>query len=337
MPKKFTIISTLIFIFTLMVGVGPAQALTIDGEEYWTLEETPEELLSEEFFMITALNPNNSTIRVLFNDEAATRWRPWADEKDVLRELHLFWWENGPKNSYFDPTDPEFHRIYDYVAESEDNQLPANEEVEISLPSETFEILKTNPLYYFAISDLSSVVGPRDLKTCLSDATDRENYECTIMFSETGNTIYYPTAVKQLPIPETMPDSLPSTDSVPTVVSTPETNESEAITTGNISTSIIRVPEKTTAIVPIISNASPKNTTKAASDTITDAGNTSPDGAIETAKNTAEIPENYVALPMAGRVENREEKANEFPWWLIVFVFSGIALILWWFIPARKK
>lgn len=38
----------------------------------------------------------------------------------------------------------------------------------------------------------------------------------------------------------------------------------------------------------------------------------------------------YVEVPNAG-------KEAEFPWWIIAFVFSGIALTLWWFIPARKK
>lgn len=43
-------------------------------------------------------------------------------------------------------------------------------------------------------------------------------------------------------------------------------------------------------------------------------------------------PEEYVELPMAG---SKEESV--FPWWLIVFIFTGIAMILWWFVPATKK
>lgn len=40
--------------------------------------------------------------------------------------------------------------------------------------------------------------------------------------------------------------------------------------------------------------------------------------------------EERVALPLTNN-------QAEFPWWIIVFVFSGIALILWWCVPARKK
>lgn len=41
----------------------------------------------------------------------------------------------------------------------------------------------------------------------------------------------------------------------------------------------------------------------------------------------------YVEVPLAAT--NTEEK--QFPWWIIVFAFSGIALMLWWFIPLKKR
>ncbi|MBO7657664.1 hypothetical protein J6S55_03445 [Candidatus Saccharibacteria bacterium] len=41
--------------------------------------------------------------------------------------------------------------------------------------------------------------------------------------------------------------------------------------------------------------------------------------------------EEHVEVPMAAT------KEPEFPWWIIAFVFSGIALILWWCVPVRKK
>lgn len=43
-------------------------------------------------------------------------------------------------------------------------------------------------------------------------------------------------------------------------------------------------------------------------------------------------PEDYVEVPV---LKDKEE--HNFPWWIIIFTFSGIALILWWFIPVRKK
>lgn len=307
MPRKLILISTLIL--TLLIGAPPVQAITIDGKEYWTLEETPEEELVKNYFMITALNPNNSTVRVLFNDEAGARWRPWADGKDILKELHLFWWENGPKHDYFVTTDPGFHRVYDYVTEPDENWFSANEEVEISIPKETFEILKTTPLYFFVISDMSSSVGPRDFGNCLSDIENKENYECSVAIGKTGGIIYYPTEVKQALAPEITPDfkSLAIPTSVAT--STPETNEPKPVATEKISTNTMRVPEKTTEVANTVS------------DTTLDINAT-------TSNNVADT----IEVPLAAGPEE-----HQFPWWFIVFIFSGITLVLWWFIPISKR
>lgn len=52
--------------------------------------------------------------------------------------------------------------------------------------------------------------------------------------------------------------------------------------------------------------------------------------------SASSVSEETMELPLAGNSEKKETK-NEFPWWIIAFTFSGIALILWWFIPIRKK
>ncbi|MBR3270141.1 hypothetical protein IKG07_02755 [Candidatus Saccharibacteria bacterium] len=305
MPRKLISISTLILL-ALLAGAPPAQALTIDGKEYWTLEETPKEELIEYYFLVTALNPSNSTARVLFNDESATQWMPWVEEKDVFKDLHLFWWENGPtKYDYFDPTDPEFHRIFDRVAKPGENWLSANKEVEISIPRETFEILKTKPLYYYAISEMSTVVGQRDFRSCLSDIEGKEGYECSIIVGKTGGIEYYPTEIKQAPVPEATSEFTPVATSIPAASPTPEIKELKPVITEKISTSVMRVPTSTTEVAQNSVPETPVN---------------------ETPKETVEIP------LAAGKKEK-----HEFPWWLVIFIFSGIFLILWWFIPIRRK
>ena len=49
-------------------------------------------------------------------------------------------------------------------------------------------------------------------------------------------------------------------------------------------------------------------------------------------KNTENSDQNYVEVPVLGG-----NKEHTFPWWIIVFIFSGIALVLWWFVPVREK
>ncbi|MDO4526715.1 MAG: hypothetical protein Q4B87_01340 [Candidatus Saccharibacteria bacterium] len=57
---------------------------------------------------------------------------------------------------------------------------------------------------------------------------------------------------------------------------------------------------------------------------------------LENQEQTKETPDDYVELPLSG-TQNGEEKTAEFPWWLIIFIFSGISLILWWLITANRK
>ena len=57
--------------------------------------------------------------------------------------------------------------------------------------------------------------------------------------------------------------------------------------------------------------------------------NTSTGSAIS--EQSTVTPEEHVDIPIAAG------KEPEFPWWIIAFIFSGIVLILWWFIPTREK
>ncbi len=49
-------------------------------------------------------------------------------------------------------------------------------------------------------------------------------------------------------------------------------------------------------------------------------------------EKTEKSTENYVELPTSG-----EKEEYNFPWWIIVFVFTGIALTLWWFVPSKRR
>ena len=56
----------------------------------------------------------------------------------------------------------------------------------------------------------------------------------------------------------------------------------------------------------------------------------------EAATTSLVTPDDSVEVPLAaGPAESKN--IPEFPWWIVAFAFSGIFLILWWFIPARKR
>ena len=96
-----------------------------------------------------------------------------------------------------------------------------------------------------------------------------------------------------------------------------------------ISTSTMRVLE----VVPeAMSDTTPELPTKTITEVVTKTvPEVSIEKVIETVTETA--PKEHVEVPLAAK---NDEKEHEFPWWFIVFAFSGIFLILWWFIPTKK-
>ena len=109
-----------------------------------------------------------------------------------------------------------------------------------------------------------------------------------------------------------------------------------------ISTSTMRVPEPSTEVISATSAETPTiiDATTASYATVsstgitvasTDTAATSPESATKITLDTT--PDNTPEVPLvAGKKED-----HEFPWWLVVFIFSGIFLILWWFVPIRRK
>ena len=57
-----------------------------------------------------------------------------------------------------------------------------------------------------------------------------------------------------------------------------------------------------------------------------------PSNNIPEATKNENSSENHIEVPVLG-----DKEEHIFPWWIIIFIFSGIALILWWFVPIRKN
>jgi hypothetical protein len=54
---------------------------------------------------------------------------------------------------------------------------------------------------------------------------------------------------------------------------------------------------------------------------------------IKVPEKLPEAPPDAVEVPLAAG----KKEEHPFPWWLVVFTFSGIFLILWWFVPIRRR
>lgn len=326
MPKKFIILSTLILL-------GSFSALPANATSEWTYYEVLEESnkfiehrsmcdgnrecenyletaytlaggkysagksFADTYFMITAIDPNSSTIKVLFNNQVAARWMG-SGGQDVFKNLYLFWWENGQPQFHRETftgadNNPNRHEIYTRLASENEDWLPGNQEVEIPISKEAIEILKITPIYWGAQSQLSDAYSVRHFEDCLKNVG--EGYECRATFDWLGNITYRPTEIKQ---------------------KTPAPAPIEATTTEKISTSVIRVPEIVTEVITV--------DTPATEGTV---ATNSPEENINITKETPEVPE----VPLVAKEE------HQFPWWLVVFIFSGIFLVLWWFIPSKER
>ena len=349
MPKKL-LISTLITVGALastITNILPvnAEELQIDGKTYWTYDEVQVEsekylehrkmckgdfncesyldtayILTEDvhgaakafadyYFMITAIDPNAATIKVLFHNDSA-RGMISAAEPDVFKNLYLSWWEPGTAEYSIagftgESNNPNRHEIYTRVAEEGEEWLPANTEVEISISKEAIEALKTTNIFWAAQSKFSNALSERDFTSCLTEVEGLPGYECRAVFDFMGNIKYHKTAIKQAPAPEmALTPAVETTPTAETATTVETASAAETTTTEKISTSTMRVPETITEVAQTTTSE------------------------VATEGTTGTITE----VPLAAG----KKEEHEFPWWLVVFIFSGIFLVLWWLIPTKK-
>lgn len=356
MPKKLFTISILIALFMSTLAIAPpthAEKLNINGADYWTLDEVmrtgakyTEDLkmcdgnrecesyldtayiLAENeysagqafmnnYFIITAINPTDSTIRVVFHDEA-NRWMMMPEddgEKDIMKNLYIYWWDGEPQHWIHAFEGPEWsvnrQDIFVHLAEPGEEWLTPNQEIELKAPDFDFSHLKTSRIFFNVRSTKSNAEGDRDITECMNAISGLSNYECQAVFDLLGDIVYQPTEVistSTMRVPEPSTEVISATSAeTPTIIDATTASYTTVSSTG------ITVASTDTTIASTDTAAtSPESATKITLDTTPD--------------NTPEVP------LVAGKKED-----HEFPWWLVVFIFSGIFLILWWFVPIRRK
>ena len=359
MPKKF-LISTLI-VTSSLAGAGflapPANAekITINNTDYWTLDIVAEkaqkytedlkmcegnreceeyletayilaeneysagQAFSDNYFAITAINPAESTIRVVFHDEANRRMMmPGDGEKDVMQNLFLYWW-NGDQSRWiyaFDGPEYEINRqdIFVHLGAPGEEWLEPNKEVELKVPDFDFSILKTSRIFFYARSEKGNASGDRDITTCMNAIENLDGYECQAVFDWLGNISYQPLKAKI------------STSSIEVPAGPAVDNGLGEGAKAEISTNVMRVPEIRTEVV-----ATSGDTTS--EDAFANTPEITSENSLEATSDAIISTSDTVEVPLAAG----KKEEHQFPWWLVVFTFSGIFLILWWFVPIRHR
>lgn len=380
MTKKFLIptLITLASLLGSLSSISPANAekLDINGTDYWTIDEVTKTgqkftddlkmcdnnrecedylevayILAENeysagqafmnnYFLISAINPATSTIRVVFHDEANKRMMRDDSGKDIMKNLFLYWQDGDQARWIYGFDDPEYETnyqdIFAYLGKPGEKWLEPNKEVEIKVPDFDFSHLKTSRIFFYVRSEKSNAAGNRDLSECINTIENLNGYECQAVFDWLGNINYQPFKAKEEAHTKESPD--PATDDVASTKPT-----APASITKN-STNDIGVPEPTSVEKTISTNKAgvPISTIGTREKNVKT--NTEPNEiAVQSAELTqaktepeksTQDPSDTIALPLAA---GKGEEEHQFPWWLVVFGFSGVFLIIWWLIPSKKS
>ncbi len=321
---------------------------------------TPEKYQALEYFkgvsrlIFPTINPSTEMFSLYYRDRDETA--EMENGPFSVREIYLAWVENSVPDpryqAYWDGDDaitpyvadirrglmsPGVHELYHAnVAKNGEKWLRPNIVMTIDAGSSGLAN-NQNHLIHFTVlaTNNGNMLGATDYSSCFNWGTYQEGMECRIMYSGTGWPVYFPAfpgaeipGVEVVAEPEPEPEVIPEPEE-PTPEPTPEPEEPTPELEPTLEPEPI-VPEPTPE--PEIAPEMPATPTtpKISTSTIgvlTTTTISTPD------MTSATSPQESVEVPLAAK----PEKAHEFPWWFIAFIFSGIALILWWFIPLPKR
>lgn len=360
MSKKFFVISTLIFatLISCNLGVPPANA---ESKRYWTVEELSKLSLEKEaeknalchgdstcereFFenlqmedtiennlltmfedhrvLISRINPSKETVHILYHDYDPALRRLGDVRQEPFYEFYLVWLDSyvmDPRFSYswawYPPFVDQIRRGTlsegTHLLIKKDSSLDGldwitpNREMEFSTYGNELSADYTGVLHFAGVIDWWQPYEGFEYGECLESPDYQPGMECRYVFYEDYTTGYIPFKIEEKSTEEVVVATITATTTEPTI------SEASTTTTEKVSTSITRVPESNaTTITEVMTEPILEST---------------PEPAPQTLASSVEVPLSY-----------KPEKEHEFPWWFVVFIFSGIFLILWWFIPLPKR
>lgn len=312
--------------------------------------QTPEKYRALEFF--------RGACRLIFFDinPTAEKFRAYyIDKKDIMmesnpsiiEEIYIAWVDNSVPDpryqAFWDGDDaitpyvqdmrsgimsPGVHKLYHgTTAMFGENWF--SPETKITIDAFGSHLAESqNYLIHFTVlaTNSGNMLGATDYSSCFNWGTYEPGMECRIMYSGTGWPVYFPAfpgaeipGVEAIAEPEPeIHESEPEPEPELTPISIPNSAISEQVLVSNPSTSTTKEANATAVSTPVISTSTirvPESKTEVA-----------PDDSSKDLENTT------VEVPLSAKNEE-----HQFPWWFVVFIFSGITLILWWFVPISRK
>ena len=313
-------------------------------------------------FLVTGINPTTETVTIYYNDENMEDWEFTREEsRSHLKELYLAWAEAGypdMRNSRVSFNDGSGRSGPIYAANA--NNGTTTDKVHLVFAHKISDGNPADTWFEYGKENTLNVAGSNlinDTKRMLHFSVYA--YEG---FSAVGAVPYDEFAANYQPgmeyklmydknnlfehlVPQYAKGEEPSTPEEPSILEEPSTPEEPTEPTEEPIT-----PEKPAE--PTGESISSKESEKTAFTIRVDKISTSDLGVLITSDtNTKSTPiekttsteekgqnDNITELPLSGGIgsQNYNEEEHAFPWWIIVFIFSGIVLTLWWFIPIKK-
>ena len=312
-------------------------------------------------FLITSISPKEGKIRYFYQDENEwSMFDPYAPRYG-LTQLYLGWF-NLPVNSM------DYGIMWDYANNSlssavtlvldEDYFEGPNQEIERDVvPGSLIGNDRYDEIYYRAFFEDGSVYGGLASYGGCLESSPFENTECRLMFSKTtGDGVYLPFEIlieQQIvdptpePEPEPIPDpepisepepELPAPEPVVDLTSDPEPVEPD-FTPDPISEPEVPEPEPETLEPELISDPDSESEVVPDSEPVF---NPEPELISTSEPILASEPQEPAILPTTPDTGTAQEPIScertiEFPWWIMLLVAAGEALIIWWFSPTSKN
>ena len=275
---------------------------------------------SNMIILITAINPSNSTIRVIFHDEdLMMRWLPEEGRRSTLDELYVSKFSNRPgideahdimRSGYSSDT---HHPLFAGTAATNGaGWFTPDIEVELPITNAT-SLLEAPYIIHFAMeADYTNVIGAHDYSDCLASPAYEEGMECRVVFDENGWFYFLPfwpgaessatiTVAKDPTLEDTTPGDTLTEDSI---------LSDDTPAEGGLG--FVEPEEGTTLAAGLNPEAASIEPTPT-SDTL------------PTAPDTGSPTYGFHA------------KKTDLPLWIAGLIIANFALLIWWFTPIHKK
>ena len=289
-------------------------------------------------FMMSSVNPTTGTLGLYYDDVDPMMRRMGIMNGQPLDRFQAFWVEPEygydtdvyPLSVYADEIANGTPRvgIHPILSKSTtkdgEGWLTPKTETEFAIDmGSDLELNSGGSIYYYAgFADGNAMIGSINYRSCLESPDYQSDMLCRRVYSRNGFA-YLPFAVEvAVETPDPDPIQPEPSSAQPTVPAAPALEQSSTPTTSDATTTREQ-PENRTALR---STTTPVTTEAVASDI----------PASDSVASTTDLPASErVEVPVAS--SNSHCAEIQFPWWLVILLIAGDALVLWWFLPNRRS